>query len=155
MQIKGFKALLFSLLFLSCVSCDDKVIYFKQYSLPDHIWSNGFRAEYEFDVENTEDSILLDVTLRTTTDFKYKSFFYFSEIINPSGVKSRTLNKLVTIGEQGQWLGKKTGSIVEFNKEHKLIKPILKGKYKVAVYPAITNSELNQMLDLGLMVKNY
>jgi hypothetical protein len=61
----------------------------------------------------------------------------------------------VTIGEQGQWLGKKTGSIVEFNKEHKLIKPILKGKYKVAVYPAITNSELNQMLDLGLMVKKY
>ena len=152
---KGIKAILVSLLFLSSVSCDDKVIYFKQYSLPDHIWRNGLSAEYEFDIQNHVDSILLDFSFRATTDFKYKSFFYFVEIINPSGNKRRTLHKLETIGEQGQWLGKKTGSVVEFNHDIKLNKQVRKGKYKVTVYPAITNSELNQMLDLGLMVKNF
>jgi gliding motility-associated lipoprotein GldH len=152
---KGIKAIVVSLLFLSSVSCDDKVIYFKQYSLPDHVWSNGWSAAYEFEMENLEDSVLLDFSFRTTTDFKYKSFFYFVEIVNPSGNKRRTLHKLETIGEQGEWLGKKTGSVVEFNKEIKLNKQVRKGKYKVAVYPAITNSELNQMLDLGLMVKKF
>ncbi len=152
---KGVKAILVYLLVLSSVSCDDKVIYFKQYSLPNHVWSNGWSAEYEFDIENLEDSVLLDFSFRTTTDFKYKSFFYFVEIVNPSMNNHRTLHKLETIGEQGEWLGKKTGSVIEFNKEIKLNKQVRKGKYKVAVYPAITNSELNQMLDLGLMVKKY
>lgn len=152
---KGIKAIVVSLLFLSSVSCDDKVIYFKQYSLPHHVWSNGWTAEYEFDLENPEDSILLDLSFRTTTDFNYKSFFYFIEIINPSGQKSRKLYEMETIGNQGQWLGKKTGSVVEFNGGIKLNKQIKKGRYKIFVYPAITNSELNQMLDLGLMVKKF
>jgi gliding motility-associated lipoprotein GldH len=152
---KGTKAILFSLLFICSVSCDDKVVYFKQYSLANHIWSLDSKALYEFNIENPEDSIILDFSFRTTTDFKYKSFFYFVESINPLGKKSRKLYKIETIGEQGQWLGKKTGSLVEFNNAINLSKQILKGKYKIAVYPAITNSELNQMLDLGLMVKKF
>ena len=152
---KGIKAIVVSLLVLSFVSCDDKVIYFQQYSLPNHIWSNDLRSEYEFDLKNSEDSILLDLSFRITTDFKYKSFFYFVEIINPSGQKSRKLYEMKTIGNQGQWLGKKTGSVIEFNEGIKLNQQVKKGKYKIFVYPAITNSELNQMLDLGLMVNNF
>ena len=152
---KGTKALLFSLLFICSVSCDDKVVYFKQYSLANHIWSPDSKALYEFNIENPEDSIVLDFSFRATTDFKYNSFFFFVEIIHPPGNKSRTLHKLQTIGERGEWLGKKTGSVVEFNSQTKLNKQVREGKYKVAVYPAITNSELDQLLDLGLIVKKF
>lgn len=152
MRNKGIQAILGLLLFLSCVSCDDTVIYFKQYSLPEHVWSNELKAAYEFEVVNSKTPVNLDFSFRTTTDFKYKAFYYYTELINPLGAKKRVLNKMQTIGDQGQWLGKKTGSIVEFNKKAHLPEPVLKGKYKVVVYPAITQSPLNEILDMGLMV---
>ena len=152
MRNKGIQAILGLLLFLNCVSCDNKVVYFKQYSLPEHLWSNDLNAVYEFEAANFNEPLTLNFSFRTTTDFKYKAFYYYTEIINPVGKKNRFLNKLETIGNQGQWLGKKTGSIVEFNKQMPLPKPILKGKYTIKVSPAITQSLLSEILDMGLMV---
>jgi gliding motility-associated lipoprotein GldH len=152
MRNKGIQAILGLLLFLSCVSCDNKVIYFKQYSLPNHVWSNDLSAVYIFEAADPKTPLTLNFSFRTTTDFKYKAFYYYTELINPAGKKNRFLNKIETIGDQGQWLGKKTGSIVEFNKQIPLPKPLLKGKYKVNVSPAITQSLLSEILDMGLMV---
>jgi gliding motility-associated lipoprotein GldH len=153
MRNKGIQAVLGLLLFLSCVSCDNKIIYFKQYSLPNHFWSNDMSAIYEFEAADSITPLILNFSFRTTTDFKYKAFYYYTELINPVGKKNRFLNKIEAIGEKGEWKGTKTGSIVEFTNAIPLPKPLLKGKYTIKVSPAITRSPLNEILDMGLMVR--
>jgi hypothetical protein len=70
----------------------------------------------------------------------------------PNGEKAREPFEIKITNPDGSWIGKKTGTIVENSLNFKRRKLPLKGKYTFILEQGITDSKINQVLDIGLVV---
>jgi hypothetical protein len=114
------------------------------------------------------------MTLRTTTDYKYSNLWVFLNTKNPKGETTREPVEIAIANSDGSWIGKKTGTVVETevvfirSKEGqfevferpgnppRMLKCSLResGKYTFVVEQGITQTVMDEVLDLTFLVEN-
>ena len=72
---------------------------------------------------------------------------------SPDGGSAREPFEIVISNPDGSWVGNKTGTVVETALYFKGRKLPQVGTYKVTIEQGITESEVNEVLDLGFRVE--
>ena len=136
-----------------CISCGKAPFYEKAVSFEGKEWKRDLKPSFKVDIEDIDQAYDFTLSLRTTTDYKYSNLWIFLKTEAPDGTSAREPFEIVLANPDGSWIGNKSGTIVEtplyFNKR----KLPLKGTYKFTVEQGITNSEVNEVLDISFIVE--
>lgn len=143
-------SLIFSVLFLS--ACTETPTYEKSYAFENKVWEQNVKPSFTIDIKDIEKEYDFILTLRTTTDYKYSNLWIYLNTTTPDGKKAREPFEIKTTNPDGSWIGKKTGTIVEHSLYFKRRKLPAKGKYVFVLEQGITDSKVDQVLDVGLQV---
>ncbi|MBI2259011.1 MAG: gliding motility lipoprotein GldH [Flavobacteriia bacterium] len=139
-------------LLLLISSCQEKVFYTKTYSFNKNVWSRKVLPKFAIDIKDTLSSYDFNISFRSTTDYSYSNCWIFIYSISPDKKKSKEAFEIKFAREDGTWIGKKTGSIVE----HKITFPNkkfpMKGKYQFIIEQAVIQKELKELLDITFIV---
>lgn len=141
------------LIMLALQSCSKPSFYEKIHKFDDRIWKESEVAEYNVDIKDTMATYQFVLTLRTTTDYQYNNLWVFWTTTTPDGEVSREPFQIVIADEAGNWMGKKSGSIVENQLTFNVRKMPKPGKYKFRIEQAVTADIVDEVLDLGLVIE--
>ena len=134
-------------------SCSKPPLYEKSYSFADNHWDQTVKPRFIFNVEDSVALYDFTINLRTTTDYKYNNLLIFITTITPDGQRVREPYEIKITEQNGQWLGKKTGTIVENKLLFKNRNLPRKGKYFFLLEQGITASSIDQVLDISMKVE--
>lgn len=143
--------LVFGMFFL--VSCGEKPLYEKVYSFENKEWAQDVKPEYSINIEDIDQEYDFTLSLRTTTDYKYNNLWIFMKTEAPDGSTGREPFEIIIANPDGSWVGNKTGTVVETPLSFKRRKLPLKGTYKFTLEQGITESKIDEVLDLGFRVE--
>lgn len=155
-RIKGRKishSILFALLSLALFGCGESPLYEKVYSFSDREWSLDQKPEFKVEIQDTTAVYDISLTLRTTTDYKYNNLWVFLKTTIPDGQSERKPFQIRIANDDGSWIGRKTGSVVETSLDFPARKLPMKGEYTFTIEQAVTQSVIDEVLDIGLRVK--
>lgn len=138
---------------LLLTSCGEQPLYEKVYSFEDRTWSVDQKPEFKVSIEDTTSVYDISLTLRTTTDYKFSNLWVFLKTTIPDGQSERKPFQIRIANEDGSWIGNKTGSVVETSLDFPARKLPMKGEYIFTVEQAVTQSVIDEVLDIGLSVK--
>ena len=144
--------LLFFILGVSSLSCSEKPFYEKVYSFDGNEWIQRVKPSFAVDIKDIEKEYNFIITLRTTTDYKYSNLWIYMNTITPDGTKAREPFQIQITNPDGSWAGIKTGTIVEHPLQFNKRKLPKKGKYTFTLEQGITESKIDEVLDIGLRV---
>ena len=150
MAKKGF---LLSLLVLALTACSKPSFFERIHKFDNRTWKLEDVAEYTVDFDDTTSVYQFVLTLRTTTDYQYNNLWVFWTTTTPDGEVTREPFQFQMADEAGNWLGKKSGSIVENQltfKERAIPKP---GKYIFKLEQAVPADLIDEVVDLGLVIE--
>lgn len=133
-------------------SCGDQPLYEKVYTFPDRAWGLDQKPVFKVNIEDTTAVYDISLTLRTTTDYGYNNLWVFLKTTIPDGRSERKPFQIRISNEDGSWVGNKTGSIVETSLDFPARKLPMKGEYTFTIEQAVTQSTVNEVLDIGLSV---
>ncbi|MDP4597069.1 MAG: gliding motility lipoprotein GldH [Crocinitomicaceae bacterium] len=143
----------FFLLSLLTASCTKKAIYTKAYRFKNEQWTQSVKPSFEVDIQDTTQLYDFIFTLRSTTDYAYNNLWIFLRTTPPFGKSVREPYEIKTADANGNWIGKKSGTVVEHQLIFKRRKVPFKGKYKFKLEQAITEKSVDEVLDISLEVK--
>ncbi len=141
---------LLSLAFL--ISCESAPTFEKSYVFENKEWKQDIKPSFTVDIKDASKDYDFVLTLRTSTEYKYSNLWVYMNTKTPNGEKAREPFEIKITNPDGSWIGKKTGTIVENSLNFKRRKLPLKGKYTFILEQGITDSKINQVLDIGLVV---
>lgn len=153
---KGLKishSVLLVLLSIVLFSCGEQPLYEKVYSFNEREWSLDQKPEFKVEIQDTTAVYDISLTLRTTTDYKFNNLWIFLKTTIPDGQSERKPFQIRIANEDGSWVGTKTGSVVETSLDFPARKLPMKGEYTFTVEQAVTQSVIDEVLDIGLRVK--
>jgi gliding motility-associated lipoprotein GldH len=135
-------------------SCGDQPEFEKVYSFNNQTWNQNVKPEYIVEIKEVDLTYDFTLSLRTTTDYKYQNLWFFMKTESPDGTTAREpFELMITNPNDGSWTGNKTGTVVETPLYFKSRKLPLPGVYKFTIEQGITESEVDEVLDLGFRVE--
>jgi len=135
-------------------SCEKMLLYEKSYAFDDHAWSQQTKPIFRFQIDDISKEYDFLLTIRTTTDYKYNNLWVYLNTKTPDGKSSREPFEIKIANPDGSWIGKKTGSIVENTLYFKRRKMPIKGTYIFQLEQGVTQSRIDQILDVGLLIQD-
>lgn len=133
--------------------CEEAPTYEKTYAFENHEWQQKVKPSFTVDIKDVEKEYDFILTLRTTTEYKYSNLWIYMNTTTPDGQKAREPFEIKITNPDGSWVGKKTGTVVEHSLYFKRRKMPSEGKYVFVLEQGITNSKVDEVLDIGLMVQ--
>lgn len=133
-------------------SCGSTPIFEKSYVFEKGEWKQNTKPSFVVEIKDPTKEYDFVLTLRTTTEYKYSNLWIYMSTKTPNGEKAREPFELKITNPDGSWIGKKTGTIVENSLNFKRRKLPLNGKYTFVLEQGITDSNIDQILDVGLVV---
>ncbi len=134
-------------------SCVDAPVFEKTYSFKNREWKQEVKPSYEVEIDEVESEYDFTLTLRTSTDYKYNNLWIFMKTEGPNGISAREPFEIAITNPDGSWVGNKTGTIVETPLYFKRRKLPNKGTYLFTIEQGITESTVDEVLDLGFEVR--
>ncbi len=134
-------------------SCSTDAIYTKAFRFQNEEWKQSVKPQFNVNISDTNQLYDFVFTLRTTTDYAYNNLWVFLSTTPPFGKSVREPYEIKTADANGNWLGKKSGTIVEHQLIFKRRKVPFKGKYTFQLEQAITERVVDEVLDISLEVK--
>lgn len=128
-------------------------MYEKVYAFENEEWTQKVKPLFKVDITDTTKEYDFILTLRTTTDYQFNNLWIFLNTTTPSGQKAREPFEIKITNPDGSWAGKKTGTVVEIPLYFRRRKMPEKGQYKFLIEQGITESKIDQVLDIGLRVE--
>lgn len=144
---------LFILLCLFLVGCTEDAVYTKAFRFKNEQWNENVKPQFEVDIQDTTQCYDFIFTLRTTTNYAYSNLWIFLRTTPPFGKSVRKPYQIRTTDTNGNWIGKKSGTIVAHQMIFKQRKLPFKGKYKFTLEQAITEKSVDEVLDISLEVR--
>lgn len=135
-----------------CFSCGKTPYYEKSVSFDNKTWTRNLKPSFKVDIKNINEEYNFTLSLRTTTDYKYSNLWVFLKTEAPDGTSAREPFEILLANPDGSWVGNKSGTIVETPLYFKKRKLPLKGTYKFTIEQGITNSEVDEVLDISFIV---
>ncbi len=133
-------------------SCSEQPFYEKVYSFEKSQWNQRVKPSFSVDVKDISKEYNFVVTLRTTTDYKYSNLWIYMNTVTPDGSKAREPFQIQITNSEGAWVGKKTGTVVEHYLQFNKRKLPKKGTYIFTLEQGITQTKIDEVLDIGLRV---
>ena len=133
-------------------SCGEQPFYEKVIAFDDREWKLDVKPKYSFEVKDVSVDYDFTLSLRTTTDYQYSNVWVFMKTITPDGTVAREPFEIVITKDDGSWVGEKSGSVVTtplYFRSRKLPKA---GKYTFIIEQGITQSKVDEVLDLTFRV---
>ncbi len=146
------KYLFYCLLIGVLYSCSEQPFYEKVYSFKNNEWSQRVKPSFTIDIKDINIEYNFAITLRTTTDYKFSNLWIYMNTITPDGTKAREPFQIAVTNPDGSWAGIKTGTIVELPLQFNNRRLPKKGKYTFTLEQGITDSKIDEVLDIGLRV---
>jgi gliding motility-associated lipoprotein GldH len=146
------KYLFYCLLIGVLYSCSEQPFYEKVYSFKNNEWSQRVKPSFTIDIKDINIEYNFAITLRTTTDYKFSNLWIYMNTITPDGTKAREPFQIAVTNPDGSWAGIKTGTIVELPLQFNKRRLPKKGKYTFTLEQGITDSKIDEVLDIGLRV---
>jgi gliding motility-associated lipoprotein GldH len=115
-------------------------------------WKQNVKPSFIVDIKDATKEYDFVLTLRTTTEYKFSNLWIYMNTQTPNKESARESFEIKITNPDGSWIGKKTGTIVENSLNFKRRKLPLKGKYTFILEQGITDSKIDQVLDIGLVV---
>lgn len=143
----GIVAFLFIL-----VGCSAIPVYEKVYVFENNKWDQSVKPQFSVNIDDTSKMYDFTITLRTTTDYMYSNLWIYLNSKTPDNQRSREPFEIKITDTNGEWIGKKTGSIVEHTIYFTNRKLPVKGRYIFTIEQGITESTIDQVLDIGMVV---
>lgn len=153
MKTKHRFFIIFILVGLFFTSCAEQPYYEKVYSFKNNEWGQKVKPRFVVDIKDISKPYNFILTIRTTTDYKYSNLWMYMNTITPSKEKGREPFQMLITNPDGTWTGIKTGTIIEnslYFKKRKLPKT---GKYTFIIEQGITESVIDEILDIDLRVE--
>jgi gliding motility-associated lipoprotein GldH len=145
--------IVFTVAVLFVIGCEEAPTFEKTYAFENHQWQQNVKPSFTVDIVDVEKEYDFILTLRTTTDYKYSNLWVYMSTTTPDGQKAREPFEIKITNPDGSWIGKKTGTVVEHSLYFKRRKLPTKGKYVFVLEQGITNTMVDEVLDIGLMVQ--
>ncbi|MEN9742804.1 MAG: hypothetical protein RLZZ65_609 [Bacteroidota bacterium] len=149
--MKRLSSLFCLILLLS--ACGKDAIYNKSYQFQDETWKQDVKPSFEVAIQDTSKIYDFVFTLRSTTDYAYNNLWVFLSTTPPTGKTVREPFEIKMAFPDGNWIGKRSGTIVEHEFVFAKRKIPYKGKYKFVLEQAITQKTVNELLDISLEVR--
>ena len=146
------KYLFYCLLIGVLSSCSEQPFYEKVYSFKNNEWSQRVKPSFTIDIKDINIEYNFAITLRTTTDYKFSNLWIYMNTITPDRTKAREPFQIAVTNPDGSWAGIKTGTIVELPLQFNKRRLPKKGKYTFTLEQGITDSKIDEVLDIGLRV---
>jgi len=134
-------------------SCESPAYYNKSYAFKNHKWSQDVKPSFIIDFKDTVNLYDFIITLRTTTDYKYNNLWIFLNTTPPNSSSVREPYEIKTTYPDGNWIGKKTGTVVEHQLVFKRRRLPYVGKYKFELEQGISEKTIDEVLDISLRVQ--
>jgi|SaaInl5LU_22_DNA_1037371.scaffolds.fasta_scaffold88146_2 gliding motility-associated lipoprotein GldH len=131
-------------------SCGERPLYTRVYSFDNNLWNEKDTAVFEVDIADTTKPYQSTLFLRTTTDYLYSNLWVYVDIIAPDSVRSRVAYPISITRADGSWVGEKSGTIVNHQLTFNATQFPLKGKYIYKISQAVSQKEIENILDIGL-----
>jgi hypothetical protein len=112
---------------LLLVACGKQPMYEKSYSFPGNSWTQKVKPFFKVTIDDTTKAYNFTINFRVTTDYAYNN--------------------------EGTWIGKKTGTVVETSLNFNRRKLPKKGVYYFTLEQGVTLKSLDEVLDIGLKVE--
>jgi gliding motility-associated lipoprotein GldH len=151
--MKARSKLIFVVALFLFAACGEPPLYEKVFSFENTKWDVDVKPSYSVEIQDIEKEYTFTLSLRTTTDYKYNNLWVFMKTEAPDGTSAREPFEIKITNPDGSWVGNKTGTIVETPLYFKQRKLPLKGTYKFTIEQGITESVVDQVLDLGFRVE--
>lgn len=135
-----------------CFSCGKAPFYEKSVSFDKKEWTRDLKPQFSVKIDDIDKPYDFTISLRTTTDYKYSNLWIFLKTEAPDGTSAREPFEIRIAYPDGSWIGNKSGTIVETPLHFKKRKLPLKGNYKFTIEQGITNSEVDEVLDISFIV---
>lgn len=135
-----------------CFSCGRAPFYEKSISFENKEWTRNLKPSFKVDIKDINQEYNFTISLRTTTDYKYSNLWVFLKTEAPDGTSAREPFEILLANPDGSWVGNKSGTIIETPLYFKKRKLPLKGVYKFTIEQGITNSEVDEVLDISFIV---
>lgn len=141
------------LLGLFVTSCSEAPYFEKVVSFDNNKWEVNQKPTFEVEIDDT--SVFYDfvLTMRTTTEYKYNNLWIFWNTKTPNGENVREPFEVKIAAQDGSWIGKNSGTIVENQIHFRQRKISPKGKYTFVLEQGITESVIDNVLDVNLKVE--
>ena len=150
MQIRN--SILIILLSGLLFSCGEQPFYEKVVAFDDREWKLDVKPTFSFEVTDISKEYDFILSLRTSTDYQFSNVWIFMKTITPDGTVAREPFEIIITNDDGSWVGEKSGSVVTtplYFRSRKLPK---KGKYTFIIEQGITQSKVDEVLDLTFTV---
>ena len=134
-------------------ACGEQPMYEKVYSFDNQKWDQNVKLEYPVKIENINKEYNFTLFLRTTTDYKYNNLWVFMKTETPDGTIAREPFEIRITNDDGSWIGTKTGTVVETQLNFVRRKLPKEGTYTFTLEQGITESIIDEVLDLGFRVE--
>lgn len=150
MKIRNF--ILFSILITGLISCSETPYYEKVYSFDNNEWKQDQKSVFKVSIDDTSSVYRFVLTLRTTSEYKYSNIWLFWNSETPLKEKVREPFEMKIANPDGSWTGKNSGTVVENQLTFASKKIAVPGEYIFTIEQAVTESVLDDVLDIGLSV---
>lgn len=134
------------------IGCTEAPHYQKHYSFKNNEWDINVKPEFEVEINDVNQEYDFILTLRTTSDYKYNNLWVFWTTTTPDGQKVREPYEIKISNPDGTWIGDNLGTVIENNLHFSRRKMPQKGKYTFTIEQGITESVIDEVLDIGLTV---
>lgn len=153
-KVKINKSVLFLfVLGFGLFSCSESPYYEKVVSFENNKWEVNQKPSFEVEIEDTSTLYDFVLTIRTTTEYKFNNLWIFWNTKTPNGDRVREPFELKITTPDGSWIGKNSGTIVENQIHFRQRKISPKGKYTFTLEQGITESVIDNVLDVDLKVE--
>lgn len=94
-----------AVLLLTMSSCNSDVIFDEDYTIPEHGWTYGEQAAFEFEIEDTTALYRMSVDIEHTTDFPFQNIYLRIHSVFPNDTINVIRHSVELQEPNGQWIG--------------------------------------------------
>jgi len=144
----------FFLGFLLFVSCDSKVVFEKNISIPGYKWEINNILRLETEITDTISPHNVYINVRNGSGYEYSNMFLFMTTITPRGEVGRDTLELTLADARGKWLGSGSGDVwdnrILFKRNFKFPEA---GLWHFELQQAMRINPLPQVMDAGMRIE--
>ncbi len=141
------------LLFL-CSACNNQPVIDEYNIISNQNWSYNNKIARSFTINDISKPYNIYINFRHTADYKYANVWLKVHEVNPDRKKTTERKEFQLALADGQWLGKGSGNLYNYQLVHKEnYRFAKKGKYTIIVEQNMRDNPLRNISDVGLKVE--
>lgn len=136
------------LIAIALLACNGVPVYNSSYQFNGNTWLQKIKPSFTVTIPDTVNAYDFTLTIRTTTDYKYNNLWIYLTTNTPFKQVIREPYEIKTTYPSGEWIGIKSGSIVEHQLIFQRRKLPQAGKYTFIIEQGVVQKALDDVIDL-------